>query len=210
VTRDACRVRSVRLTIWGMSWFWGVGALLLTSLPVFVTDLTGGGARETTWALACFVIGVGIGSMGCARAMGARIDARFTPFAALAMALAALDIAWILGGGPVSGLANATGLHLLLALTVLAAAGGFFVVPLYAILQRDAPSDAVARAVAANNIVNAGAMVLGAGVAYALDPIAQLIVVAATSLIAAWRVTTLIPGDLGEFLTRFRAINKKS
>ena len=208
--REACRVRSVRLTIWGMSWFWGVGALMLTSLPIFVTDLTGGGALETTWGLSSFVVGIGVGSIGCARLMGDRIDARFSPIAAVAMALVALDIAWIISGAPVAGLANPQGYHLLAALAVFAAAGGFFVVPLYAILQRDAPPEAIARAVAANNIVNAGAMVIGAGVAFALPPVGQLFVVAATGLFAAQRVVVGRPEDFGLFLARVRTITKKS
>lgn len=208
--REACRVPSVRLTIWGMSWFWGVGALTLTSLPIFVTDLTGGGALETTWGLSSFVVGIGLGSIGCARLMGDRIDARFSPIAASAMALAALDVAWIISGPPVAGLANLQGAHLLAALAALAAAGGFFVVPLYAILQRDAPPEAIARAVAANNIVNAGAMVIGAGVAFALPPVGQLFVVAATGLFAALRIVAGRPEDFGLFLARVRAITKKS
>lgn len=186
--RDAFQIRSAGMTIGGMSWFWGVGALMLSSLPIFVTDLTGGGPIETTAALAAFVIGIGLGSLACARWMGTRIDARVTPFAAAALALAALDVAWVLSGAKVAGLANATGAHLLLALAVLAAAGGAFVVPLYAILLRDAPPEAVARAVAANNIVNAGAMVAGAGLALALEPVGQLLVVAASAAFTAWRV----------------------
>jgi hypothetical protein len=107
-------------------------------------------------------------------------------------------------------LANLQGAHLLAALAALAAAGGFFVVPLYAILQRDAPPEAIARAVAANNIVNAGAMVIGAGVAFALPPVGQLFVVAATGLFAALRIVAGRPEDFGLFLARVRAITKKS
>jgi MFS family permease len=208
--REAFQTPSVRLTIWGMSWFWGVGALMLTSLPVFVTALTGGGALETTWALSSFVIGIGLGSIGCARLMGDRIDARLSPIAAVAMALIALDIAWIVTGTPVAGLANLVGVHLLIALALFAAAGGVFVVPLYAILQRDAPPAAIARAVAANNIVNAGAMVIGAGVAYALPPAGQLFLVAATGVIAAYCIVRGRPGDFGLFLARVRKITGKS
>jgi FtsH-binding integral membrane protein len=156
------------------------------------------------------VIGIGIGSIGCARLMGDRIDARFSPIAAIAMALAALDIAWIVSGAPVAGLANPQGVHLLAALTVFAAAGGFFVVPLYAIMQRDAPPEAIARAVAANNIVNAGAMVIGAGVAFALPTVGQLFFVAVTGLFAALRILRGRPEDFGLFLARVRAITKKS
>ena len=193
VVRDAFQVQSVRRSIWGMSWFWGVGALALTTLPIMVSDLTGGGARETGWALACFVIGIGVGSMGCARMMGGRIDARFAPPAALVLSLMAVDLAWLMTGPPVQGLFTPTGWHLLAALTVFAAAGGCCVVPLYAILLRDAPQTAVARAVAANNIVNAGAMVIGAAIAGVFSPSWQLAIVAVTGVIAAFAMARGLP-----------------
>src|SRR3546814_4703735 len=50
---------------------------------------------------------------------------------------------------------------LLLSLLGLAISGGMFVVPLYDFLTTTVPKDHTARTVAANNIVNTGAMVAG-------------------------------------------------
>jgi MFS family permease len=80
---------------------------------------------------------------------------------------------------------------LILCLLGVAITGGMFVVPLYAFLTTTVPKTETARTVAANNIVNSGAMVIGALIAYALSsmgigPIGQLLLVAAMCLVSAW------------------------
>ena len=66
-----------------------------------------------------------------------------------------------------------------------------FVVPLYAFLTTTVPKSETARTVAANNIVNSGAMVAGSLIAFGLSsvgvsPVGQLILVAAMCLVSAW------------------------
>jgi MFS family permease len=80
---------------------------------------------------------------------------------------------------------------MILCLLGVAITGGMFVVPLYAFLTTTVPKTETARTVAANNIVNSGAMVIGALLAYALSslgigPVGQLLLVAAMCLISAW------------------------
>jgi MFS family permease len=58
---------------------------------------------------------------------------------------------------------------ILLTLLMIAIAGGMFVVPLYAFLTTKCDPSVAARMVAANNIVNSGAMVLGSLIAVALS-----------------------------------------
>jgi hypothetical protein len=58
---------------------------------------------------------------------------------------------------------------LLLSLLGIAIAGGMFVVPLYAFLTTFVEKSQTARTIAANNIVNSGAMVIGSLVAMALS-----------------------------------------
>ena len=69
--------------------------------------------------------------------------------------------------------------------------GGMFVVPLYAFLTTTVDKSQTARTVAANNIVNSGAMVIGSVVAFSLSmagvgPVGQLLLVAAMCVVAAW------------------------
>jgi len=72
-----------------------------------------------------------------------------------------------------------------------AISGGMFVVPLYAFLTTTVPKSETARTVAANNIVNSGAMVIGSLMAFALSsmgigPVGQLLLVASMCIISAW------------------------
>ena len=69
--------------------------------------------------------------------------------------------------------------------------GGIFVVPLYAFLTTTVKKSEAARTVAANNIVNSGAMVIGSlltlGLSYAGVTVEnQLLLAAAMCLISAW------------------------
>jgi len=80
---------------------------------------------------------------------------------------------------------------LLLSLLGIAIAGGMFVVPLYAFLTTFVDKSQTARTIAANNIVNSGAMVIGSFMAVGLSAlhvaiIDQLLFIAALCLVSAW------------------------
>ena len=73
----------------------------------------------------------------------------------------------------------------------IAVAGGMFVVPLYAFLTTTVDKSETARTVAANNIVNSGAMVVGSLIAGGLTSwgvalVDQLLLSAAMCLVSAW------------------------
>jgi len=158
--------------IMAISWFWVVGSVFLSQLPALVKEIIGAGESVVTLFLAMFSIGVGIGSIASNLLVGGRIDSKFVPHAAFAMALFAADVAWV-----VSSLPSYTGAelmsvsqffessaHVRLAFDFLmfAIAAGIFIVPLYAIMQHDSAPETRARTIATNNIVNAFFMVLAA------------------------------------------------
>jgi MFS family permease len=79
----------------------------------------------------------------------------------------------------------------LFTLLLIAVAGGMFVVPLYAFLTTKVDPSEASRTVAANNIVNSGAMVGGSVLALGLSAagvplVEQLLLSAAMCLISAW------------------------
>jgi len=87
---------------------------------------------------------------------------------------------------------------MLVDLLLLATCGGLYSVPLYALIQEHAAPDFRARAIAANNIMNAGFMVAGAGVAAVLAAVAVpapriLAVAALCNLAAAVWTLRLLP-----------------
>jgi acyl-[acyl-carrier-protein]-phospholipid O-acyltransferase/long-chain-fatty-acid--[acyl-carrier-protein] ligase len=157
-----------------ISWFWALGAVYTSQFVPLARNNLGGSEGVATLFLAAFSIGVAIGSAGVGRLLRGRISTRLSPWAGLVMALAGLDL-WFaeraLAGeaGDIAGfLADPRGWRVLADLVVLAIAGGVFSVPLYGVLQTATDPSSRSRAIAANNIVNAGfqvAAVLGIGLA---------------------------------------------
>ncbi|WKN22177.1 MFS transporter [Azotobacter vinelandii] len=161
--------RSVFLAILGISWFWLYGALLLAQFPAYTKDVLGAGEGGVTLLLTVFTLGIGGGSLLCKRLSGQRVEIGLVPLGALGLSLFGLDLAFAspvaAAGGPLglAALLAAPGtLHVLADLFALGLFGGLFIVPLYTLMQlRSAPAQR-ARIVAANNILNALFMVLGA------------------------------------------------
>jgi len=169
VTRQATKNRPVWLAILGLSWFWAIGATLLSEFPSVARDALGADGHVVTLMLAVFAIGVGAGSMLCARLLRGEVSARHVPFAALGISLFTWDFGatTLYAGGlhlatVAAVIAAPAGWRMLADLLLLAMCGGIYSVPLYAILQEYAAPSHRARMIAANNIVNAVFMVAGA------------------------------------------------
>jgi 1-acyl-sn-glycerol-3-phosphate acyltransferase len=160
---------TVLLAIMGISWFWLYGALFLAQFPAYAKLVLGGGEGAVTLLLATFTVGIGVGSLLCERLSGSRVELGLVPFGSLGLTLFGLDLALaspatapaaVLGVG---ALLERPGTWRLLAdLTLLGTFGGFFIVPLYALVQSRSAVAHRARVIAANNILNALFMVAGA------------------------------------------------
>ncbi len=210
----ARRERTVFLAILGISWFWLYGALFLAQFPVYAKNVLGGDEISVTLLLAMFTIGIGLGSMLCSKISGPRAELGLVPFGAIGLTLFALDLvvatpSVLPPGVPlsISGLlALASTWRVLFDLCMIGVFGGFFIVPLYVILQTRSAVEHRARVIAANNILNALFMVVGAiGAAGLLSlgvsiPVLFGIAAIANALVAAY-IYRLMP----EFLLRFLA-----
>ncbi len=155
-----------------IGWFWTLGALLVSEFPVLAQRTLGGGAALISLLLTAFTAGIGAGALACGRLRPA-LAMRMLPWAGLALSLAVWEVAAAAAGASGIGSAGAVlgsvaGWRLLGGLLVLAACGGAYSVPLYALIQARAAPGRRARTIAANNIVNAGFMVAGAATAAAL------------------------------------------
>ena len=162
--------RPVFLAIMGISWFWLYGALFLAQFPAYAKNVLGGGEGTVTLLLATFTVGIGLGSLLCEKLSGKQVEIGLVPFGSIGLTLFGLDIALaspsvVPAGAPLAigaVLASPGIFRVLLALLMLGVFGGFFIVPLYAMMQsRSAPAQR-ARIIAANNILNALFMVVGA------------------------------------------------
>ncbi len=206
VVREAAREKIPYQSILGISWFWLAGAIYLSQFPAYVRFLLGGEEAVVTLFLTVFTVGIALGSLLCSRILGGRISAGTVPWGALGIGLFSIDL-WLASpaapaaGAALSGLGAflATPLHwrILVDLFGISLSGGIFVVPLYVLLQAASPRRERARAIAANNIVNAAAMVVAALATMALlaaglgVPRLFLLTGGATIVVAAqfWRLS---------------------
>jgi acyl-[acyl-carrier-protein]-phospholipid O-acyltransferase/long-chain-fatty-acid--[acyl-carrier-protein] ligase len=167
ILAHAARERRLFLVILGISWFFSLGAVLTAQLVALVGYLNGT-EHVGTLFVGIFSVGVALGSLLVNRLLKGEISARYLPAAALVMAIAVIDLGltvarltpWAVTVDLYGFLADRRSWPLVADLLVIAIAGGVFIVPLYALLQTLGDSANRSRDVAANNIVNAAAMVV--------------------------------------------------
>jgi len=205
--------RVVWLSMLGISWFWFYGATYLTQFATFTKSVVGGDEHVATLLLALFSVGIGIGSLLCERLSGHKVEVGLVPFGSIGMSVFAFDLYFASRGLQAQGTAGiahffSVGAHwrIVADLVLLGAFGGFYIVPLYALIQERSDPAHRSRIIAANNILNALFLVASAGIALGLLraglTIPQLFL--ATGLmnaIVAIYIYSLVP----EFLMRFLA-----
>lgn len=157
------------LSIMAISWFWFLGASYLTQFPNFGKQYLGGDASVVTALLVAFSVGVAIGSLLCEKLSGKQIELGIVPIGAIGLTVFGLDIFFASPQTINEQLMPLTTFiqqdyawRVLIDLTGIGIFGGFFIVPLYALLQQRAKEDERARVIAANNIFNALFMVVSA------------------------------------------------
>jgi 1-acyl-sn-glycerol-3-phosphate acyltransferase len=206
--------RVVFLSLLGISWLWFLGATFLTSFFSFAKDVLGGDQNVVTLLLAVFSVGIGIGSLLCERLSGRHVEIGLVPFGSIGMTVFAVDLYFATHGQATGATLSGVGGFLaqpghwrvLVDLFCVAMFGGFYSVPLYALIQsRSAPTHR-ARIIAANNILNSffmiAASLLGVFMTQAGYSIPQLfLVVGLLNAAVAIYIYTLVP----EFLLRFIA-----
>jgi acyl-[acyl-carrier-protein]-phospholipid O-acyltransferase/long-chain-fatty-acid--[acyl-carrier-protein] ligase len=151
-----------------VSWFWLVGAVVLSLLPAVIKDGVGGTEGVVTLCLAVFAIGIAAGSLFAAHLSHVRPNLALVPLGGIVMGVVGLDLAWAIGhaahGSDVTPMSFATsvdGFRMLADFFVFAFGGGLFVVPSFAAVQAwSAPSER-ARVIAAGNVLQAAFMVVG-------------------------------------------------
>ena len=189
------------LAILAISFFWTIGAVLIIIFPPLVKNVLTTTQEVASLFTATLSIGIAIGSVVINTLLKGRISARFAPASVIAMGICVVLFSLVVRSwvpapdGHLYGwsefVAQPRAILVMLVLLAIAITGGMFVVPLYAFLTTTVTKDHTARTVAANNVVNATAMVVGAvaviGItALGVTPENMLFVVAAMCLVAAW------------------------
>jgi MFS family permease len=189
------------LAIVAISFFWTIGAVLFIQFPPLVKNVLTADRAVASLFLAIFSIGVAVGSVAVNRLLKGEVSARYATPSVLAMGLCvvAFHLVSVSWAGTTDGsfydiadfMDHPGNWPLLGSLLGIAIFGGMFVVPLYAFLTTTVPKSQAARTVAANNIVNSGAMVVGSLIAIGLSMAGvavedQLLLAAAMCLVSAW------------------------
>ena len=201
LVRNTMHDREVFYAILAISFFWTIGTVLFIQFPPLAKNVLLASKEVASLFLVVFSIGVAIGSVAVNALLKGDVSARHAPASVLAMGLAVACFylvcrVWSVhaGGGLMDVpefLAQPLAIPVLVSLLLIAVAGGMFVVPLYAFLTTKVDPGQAARTVAANNIVNSGAMVIGAviagGLSWAGVPLVeQVLLSAAMCLVSAW------------------------
>lgn len=213
IIRFAREDRSVFLSILGLSWFWFLGSAMTIQIPAYTLDILQGNEAVTTVLLAAFAVGVGIGSLLCERLSGHRIELGLVPFGSIGLTVFAVDLYFA------QPLANGTAVasvgefivrpgswRVLLDLVCIGAFGGFYSVPLFALIQKRSNPQHLSRIIAANNIINSllmvGAAIFSIVVLQSGFSVPELfLMIAGLNAIVAIYIYALLP----EFMMRFLA-----
>ncbi|WP_029573029.1 1-acyl-sn-glycerol-3-phosphate acyltransferase, partial [Pseudomonas syringae] len=173
---------AVSRSIVGNSWFWFVGAIYLTQIPAYAKEWMYGDETVVTLILAVFSIGIALGSLLCERLSGHKVEIGLVPFGSMGLTIFGLLLWWHSGGFPqnvqandwLAVLSSGQGWLVLFDILGIGVFGGFYIVPLYALIQSRTPLKERSRVIAANNILNALFMVVSAIVSILLLSVAKL------------------------------------
>ena len=154
------------LYIIGISWFWFYGSVITLQIPAYTINILMGDESLTTFLLATFAIGIGIGSLACERLSKNQIELGITPIGAIGLSLFTLDLYFFSSNLNIVTpmniklfLSHLSNWRLILDLIMIGTFGGIFSVPFYAAIQEQSEKKFLSRIIAANNIINAIFMV---------------------------------------------------
>ncbi len=223
VLRLAKKQKAVRNAILGVSWFWFFGTVLTSQLPTYAVVNLGGDEVLYIFALALFSLGTGVGSLLCEKLSGRIVEIGLVPLGAFGMSAFLLDLyfartgAVTVAGLDVAGFVQQPGsCRIIIDLLGIGLFTGFFVVPLFALIQSRTPRSEMSRVFAALNIQNSGFIVAAAVLGLLLQlkqltlfgytlplpglTIPQLLLVLAiANVVVAVYIFSIVP----EFLMRF-------
>jgi acyl-[acyl-carrier-protein]-phospholipid O-acyltransferase / long-chain-fatty-acid--[acyl-carrier-protein] ligase len=174
------------------TFFWFLGSLLLLNIVLYATDVLRVDEAHSSYLLAALSLGIGIGSFAAGYASGNKIEPGMVlPGLLGIVAMAAFLSRPGLGFGVVAAL-----------LALLGAAGGFFVVPLNALIQRRPASEEKGRTIAVANLLSFVGVALQPLAQYTMlqlghpDPSRVFLLSAGMSLIMGFVLIRMLP-DLG-------------
>jgi len=203
--------QTVLNSVLGISWFWFFGATFLVQIPSYSQNVLGGDENLMSALLALFIVGISTGSLLCEKLSGRQVEIGLVPFGAIGLTLFGLDLYFASPQAPTAGItamefiASGNNWRIIIDLLLIGTFGGFYIVPLYALVQTRSVPSHLSRVIAGLNILNAMFMVAAAVMAMLLLGPAGLsipelfLISAVLNAVVAVYIFTLVP----EFLMRF-------
>lgn len=152
-----------------ISWFWLIGAVILTKLPDYIHYVLRADTSVFALFLGLFSIGIALGALAIGRFLKQNITLKYVPMSMLLLSLFMMDLYWatptVMANLPLRSMAGflqqGANWRVTLDFLLFAFCGGLFIVPLYTFIQVNCPEHERARILAGNNILNALAMAMG-------------------------------------------------
>ena len=154
-------------SVFAISWFWFVGAGILSLLPVYCKDYLHVNEEVVTAFLAMFTIGIAVGSIICEKLCFSRVEIGLVPIGSLGLSIFLFDISIVTPQG-IEGATNIDLMsfialpgakRLLIDFFLMSVFGGIFIVPLYTLLQERSRPEVRSQIIAGNNIINSFFMI---------------------------------------------------
>jgi acyl-[acyl-carrier-protein]-phospholipid O-acyltransferase/long-chain-fatty-acid--[acyl-carrier-protein] ligase len=132
------------LTVMGISYFWFLGAFLQMVLPLFGKEILHLGETRIGLLWTFAALGIGLGSLAAGRLSGDKVELGLVPIGSIGMGI--FSIVFFLSQSSFAWTAAS--------LVCLGFWGGFFAVPLNALLQQRSGREDKGRLIATNNVFN--------------------------------------------------------
>jgi acyl-[acyl-carrier-protein]-phospholipid O-acyltransferase / long-chain-fatty-acid--[acyl-carrier-protein] ligase len=180
----------LRVSVVANTFFWFLGSLFLLNIVLYASDIFHADDRHSSYLLAALTLGIGIGSFLAGYASGRKIEHGMVlpGLAGITLMAALLSIPGL------------TYDAVLVQLALLGVAGGFFVVPVNALIQRRPKPEEKGRAIAVANLLSFVGVALQPLAQYAMlrlghpDPSRVFLIAAAISLVMGIILVRLLPG----------------
>ena len=162
--------REVFRSIIGISWFWFLGSVFLAQFPSFAKDALGGDEQVSTLFIVLFSVGVGAGATFCNKLLKGRVSGKYLSCSLIGMSLFIVMLYIFSAAAPAGGelisalqfIRGPRAAGIVFAMFMIAACGGLYSVPMYAMMQRMTPESHMARVIASLNIIDSLGMVAAA------------------------------------------------
>ena len=161
--------QTIFLSVIGISWFWFFGTIIITQIPNFTRNYLFADEAVFIMLMGTFSISVGIGSLLCEKLSGGRVEIGLVPLGSIGLTVFAIDLYFAANSvlpqsetlytiGEV--LNHAPNWRILFDIFMIGISSGFYIVPLYALIQERCDRGHISRVIAANNIINSIFMVV--------------------------------------------------